>query len=72
MAEGILEESYRRAKQETRRSVAAAHAEINRHKQREIDQFRPCAIFVQEGLQKDREKYTTDNRPAIKPVHLDL
>ena len=51
--------------------IAAAHAEIDRDEQREVDQLRPAAVFVQEGLKQEREK--RDDKPAaVEFMNLDV
>src|SRR5256884_535088 len=71
-AETVLHEADRRAQQESRRRVSAAEAEINHHKQWQIEQSGPRKMQREPGLNHQREQRGNGNRAGAELVHLDV
>ena len=72
VAERVLHDSDGRAEKHPGDRIAAAHAEINRDQQRQINQFRPAAVLVKECLEDEREKTNERNGAAIILVYFDI
>src|SRR5439155_306456 len=65
-AETVLHEADRRAQQESRRRVSAAEAEINHHKQWQIEQSGPRKMQREPGLNHQREQRGNGNRAGAE------
>src|SRR5215831_9154199 len=71
-AETVLHEPNRRAQQKSRGRVAPAEAEINHHKQWQIEEGGPRKMQGEPGLNHQREQRSNGDRAGAELVHLDV
>ena len=72
VTESVLQNTDGSSEKQTRYRIAPADSEIDGHEQRKIDELGPASVFMQEGLENEREQAGPQDGAAVKLVHLDI